>query len=43
MTLSGWMFMVISIGSVLALVSYCYYRVLTAPAEGKPHRHDEKR
>jgi len=29
MTLAGWIFMVVSIGAVVALVSYCYYRVLT--------------
>lgn len=25
----GWAFMLISVGSVLALVSFCYYKLLT--------------
>ncbi len=31
MTAGGWMVMVLSVGSVLALVSFCLYRVLTLP------------
>jgi len=29
----GWLFMVLSIGFVVALTAWCYYRVLTAPKE----------
>ena len=31
MTITGWLFMLLSVGCVVALVTYCYYRVLTAP------------
>jgi hypothetical protein len=31
MTPAGWAIMLLSVGSVLALVSYCLYRVLTLP------------
>jgi hypothetical protein len=31
MTLGGWTVMIVSVGSVLTLVSYCLYRVLTLP------------
>jgi hypothetical protein len=31
MTIAGWIFMFVSIGAVLSLVTYCYYRILTAP------------
>ena len=31
MTPLGWTMMIISVGSVLALVSFCMYRVLTLP------------
>ncbi|MFQ5423676.1 MAG: hypothetical protein ACE5F9_06810 [Phycisphaerae bacterium] len=31
MTPSGWTVMILSVGSVLALVCYCLYRVLTLP------------
>jgi hypothetical protein len=31
MTLYGWIFMIVSIAVVVTLVSYCYYRILTAP------------
>jgi hypothetical protein len=30
MTPAGWVFMAISVGSVLGLVSYCYYKLLTS-------------
>jgi hypothetical protein len=33
MTSAGWAIMIVSIGSVLSLVSFCLYRVLTLPAE----------
>ena len=33
MTLTGWIFMILSITFVVTLVSWCYYRVLTAPGE----------
>jgi hypothetical protein len=29
----GWIFMLSSIGFVVALTAWCYYRVLTAPGE----------
>ncbi|NOS99089.1 MAG: hypothetical protein HOP29_00490 [Phycisphaerales bacterium] len=32
MTSAGWIFMVCSIGGVLALTAFCFYRVLTTPA-----------
>ena len=32
MTPLGWIFMLASIGSVLSLVTFCYYRVLTKPS-----------
>ncbi len=31
MTTPGWTIMLISVGSVLTLVSYCLYRVLSLP------------
>jgi len=31
MTLLGWMMMILSVGSVLALTGFCLYRVLTLP------------
>ncbi len=31
MTTAGWTIMLISVGSVLTLVSYCLYRVLSLP------------
>jgi hypothetical protein len=33
MTAAGWTIMILSVGSVLALVSFCFYRVLTLPPE----------
>lgn len=33
MTPAGWAVMIVSIGSVLSLVSFCLYRVLTLPPE----------
>lgn len=33
MTLSGWIIMFISVGSVTALLSWCVYKVLTIPRE----------
>ncbi len=27
----GWTMMIVSVGSVLSLVSFCFYRVLTLP------------
>ena len=35
MTPLGWIFMITSIGFVLSLVSFCYYRVLTKPSNGE--------
>lgn len=31
MTAAGWIVMILSVGSVLALVSYCLYKVLSLP------------
>ena len=31
MTPLGWAMMIVSVGSVLGLVSYCFYKVLTLP------------
>lgn len=31
MKVSGWIIMILSMGSVLSLVSYCLYRVLSLP------------
>lgn len=31
MTPAGWTVMILSVGSVLSLVSFCLYRVLTLP------------
>ena len=33
MTPAGWTVMIVSVGSVLTLVSFCLYRVLTLPPE----------
>jgi hypothetical protein len=32
MTLGGWIFMLSSLGFVLWLTGYCFYRVLSSPA-----------
>ena len=32
MTVAGWIIMILSVGSVLALTTFCFYRVLTLPA-----------
>jgi hypothetical protein len=34
MTIGGWIFMIGSISFVVALVSFCFYRVLSKPAAG---------
>jgi hypothetical protein len=31
MTPAGWTIMILSVGSVLTLTAYCFYRVLTLP------------
>lgn len=31
MTTAGWAIMIISVGSVLALTAFCFYRVLSLP------------
>jgi hypothetical protein len=33
MTAAGWTVMIVSVGSVLVLTAYCFYRVLTLPAK----------
>lgn len=32
MTLGGWCVMILSIGSVLSMLGFCLYRILTLPA-----------
>jgi hypothetical protein len=32
MNAAGWTIMIVSVGSVLALTAFCFYRVLTLPA-----------
>jgi hypothetical protein len=32
MTAAGWTIMIVSVGSVLTLTAFCFYRVLTLPA-----------
>ena len=36
MTAGGWMFMLASIGCVLGLVGFCFYRVLAGPGTRRP-------
>jgi hypothetical protein len=38
MTAAGWIFMLGSVGFVVFLTAYCYYRVLTKP-EAADHLH----
>ena len=38
MTTAGWLFMVGSLTTVVCLVSFCFYRVLTRPSATK-HMH----
>jgi len=38
MTASGWIFMLASVGFVVGLISYCFWRVLTKPATAE-HMH----
>jgi len=33
MTSAGWAIMFVSVGSVLALTAFCFYRVLTLPPQ----------
>lgn len=40
MTISGWVFMTVSLSAVMAVVATCYYKVLTAPRE-QPRSKDE--
>ena len=35
MTPLGWIFMLTSLGFVLSLVTFCYWRVLTKPSNGE--------
>ena len=32
MTVSGWIFMLVSCGAMVVLTAWCFYRVLTRPA-----------
>ena len=44
MTPAGWVVMIVSVGSVLTLVSYCLYRVLTLPpVDAEERRGGERR
>jgi hypothetical protein len=38
MTTGGWIFMLLSLGFVLALVGFCFWRVLSKPAAAN-HMH----
>ena len=40
MTTAGWIVMVLSLGFVLSLVGFCFYRVLTAPPRDVTNRSD---
>jgi hypothetical protein len=33
MTIGGWMILIVSVGSVTSLFSWCLYKVLTIPGE----------
>lgn len=33
MTIGGWLFMLVSVGFVVALTAWCFYRVLTTPED----------
>lgn len=33
MTTAGWTIMILSVGSVCVLTAYCFYKVLTLPAQ----------
>lgn len=33
MNILGWLMMIVSVGSVIALMSFCLYRVLTLPPD----------
>lgn len=35
MTVQGWLIMLVSVGSVTALFSWCVYKVLTLPEESE--------
>lgn len=35
MTIEGWIVMVISVGSVVGLFSWCLYKILTTPGESE--------
>lgn len=37
MTAGGWIVMILSVGSVLTLVTFCMYRVLTLPPVEQEH------
>lgn len=37
MTTGGWIVMILSVGSVLTLVTFCMYRVLTLPPVEQEH------
>lgn len=37
LTTAGWIVMIVSVGTVLALVSYCLFRVLTLPPVEEEH------
>lgn len=36
MTPAGWIFMTVSIGFVVALMVFCFWRVLTSPRQTPP-------
>lgn len=40
MTATGWIFMTVSLGFVLSLAAFCYWRVLTSPDQTPPAEGD---
>ena len=36
LSLGGWIMMILSIGAVTALVTFCYKRILTHPEQDEP-------
>ncbi|WP_309380387.1 hypothetical protein [Cerasicoccus frondis] len=35
MTAGGWLFMIVSVGGVIALFSWCMWKVMTTPGESE--------
>ena len=41
MTAAGWLLMIVSVGTVISLVSYCLYTVLSLPPVEVEHLHGQ--